>query len=114
MGTSEQSSRRGGTSFMSDARVERMTRDDLALALEWAAKEGWNPGVGDVEAFLAADPGGFFVLKVDGQSVATLAAVRYGERFGFLGLYITAPGMRGRGYGVAVWRAGRAHLERAA
>jgi hypothetical protein len=30
---------------MSDARVERMTRDDLALALEWAAKEGWNPGV---------------------------------------------------------------------
>jgi hypothetical protein len=75
---------------------------------------GLESGRGDVEAFLAADPGGFFVLKVDGQSVATLAAVRYGERFGFLGLYITAPGMRGRGYGVAVWRAGRAHLERAA
>lgn len=24
--------------------VERMTRDDVDLALGWAASEGWNPG----------------------------------------------------------------------
>ena len=61
-------------------------------------------------AFLAADPEGFFVLNVDGQPAATVSAVRYGERFGFLGLYITAPDLRGRDHGVAVWRAGREHL----
>ena len=93
------------------ASVERMTRDDVVLALEWAASEGWNPGLRDADAFLAADPDGFFVSTIDRRPVATLSAVRYGEGFGFLGLYITAPDMRGRGYGVAVWGAGRAHLE---
>jgi Acetyltransferase (GNAT) domain len=88
-----------------------MTRDDVALALAWAANEGWNPGLHDADAFLAADQRGFFVLKVDDEPVATLAAVRYGEGFGFLGLYITAPDNRGRGYGLRVWRAGRDHLE---
>jgi hypothetical protein len=97
-------------SFVTGADVERMTRDEVGLALGWAASEGWNPGLHDAEAFLAADPQGFFVVKVDRQPVATLAAVRYGERFGFLGLYITAPDKRGRGYGLTVWRAGRAHL----
>jgi len=96
--------------FVSAVGVERMTRDDVGLALGWAANEGWNPGLHDADAFWAADPRGFFVMKVDNQPVATLAAVRYGERFGFLGLYITAPDKRGRGYGLEVWRAGRAHL----
>jgi hypothetical protein len=40
------------------ASVEQMTRDDVGLALEWAANEGWNPGLHDAEAFLAADPRG--------------------------------------------------------
>jgi hypothetical protein len=93
------------------ASVEQMTRDDVRLALAWAASEGWNPGLHDADAFLAADPRGFLVCKVDDQPVATLAAVRYGERFGFLGLYITAPGQRGHGFGLQVWRAGRAHLQ---
>ena len=87
-----------------------MTRDDVGMALDWAATEGWNPGLHDANAFLAADPEGFFVLKVHRQPVATVSAVRYGDRFGFVGLYITAPEMRGRGYGVAVWRAAREHL----
>jgi hypothetical protein len=95
---------------MPGARVERMTRDDVRVALSWAASEGWNPGLHDADAFVVADPEGFFVVKVDGRPAATVSAVRYGEHFGFLGLYITAPELRGRGYGVAVWRAGREHL----
>lgn len=54
-----------------------MTRDDVALALGSAASEGWNPRLHDAEAFLAADPHGFFVLKVDHEPVATVSAVRY-------------------------------------
>lgn len=96
---------------MSGADPEPMTRDDVDVALEWAAKEGWNPGLHDGDAFFAADPHGFFVLKVDRRPVATVSAIRYGQHFGFLGLYITSPEMRGRGYGQGVWRAGRAYLE---
>ncbi len=40
-----------------DYRIRTMALDDLALAVDWAAAEGWNPGVDDARAFMAADPG---------------------------------------------------------
>ena len=40
--------------------LRRMTEADLALALEWAAAGGWNPGLHDANCFYAADPEGFF------------------------------------------------------
>jgi hypothetical protein len=43
-----------------------MHRDELDLAVEWAALEGWNPGLHDADAFYAADPDGFFVGLLDG------------------------------------------------
>ena len=36
-----------------------MSPDEVALAVEWAAQEGWNPGLHDDFSFHAADPGGF-------------------------------------------------------
>ena len=87
-----------------------MLREEVDLAIEWAAREGWNPGLHDAEAFHAADPSGFLVGLLDGEPVATLSAVRYGTDFGFMGFYIVAPGHRGRGYGLQIWNAGLAHL----
>ena len=40
--------------------VRKMAEADLALALEWAAAGGWNPGLHDANCFYAADPEGFF------------------------------------------------------
>ncbi|MCW8086075.1 GNAT family N-acetyltransferase [Roseococcus sp. MDT2-1-1] len=88
-----------------------MTRRDLDLALDWAAAEGWNPGREDASCFFAADPEGFFVAEVEGRPVASISAVRMGERFGFIGLYIAIPEARGQGHGMALWRAGMAHLD---
>ena len=87
-----------------------MVREEVDLAIEWAAREGWNPGLHDAEAFYAADPGGFLVGLLDGEPVATLSAVRYGRDFGFMGFYIVAPQHRGRGYGLKLWNAGLTHL----
>ena len=39
--------------------LRRMTETDLGLALDWAAAEGWNPGLHDAHCFYAADPEGF-------------------------------------------------------
>lgn len=89
-------------------RVEVMTAADVALAIDWAAAEGWNPGLHDAATFRAADPGGFLVGRLDGVPVATISVVRYGATFAFLGLYIVAPAHRGRGYGLRLWRAGLA------
>jgi hypothetical protein len=41
--------------------VRNMAEADLALALEWAAAEGWNPGLHDARCFYAADPQGFLI-----------------------------------------------------
>jgi ribosomal protein S18 acetylase RimI-like enzyme len=98
------------TVITDDLTVHTMTRKDLDRALAWAANEGWNPGTHDASAFFAADPAGLFVADLSGEPVACLAAVRFGENFGFLGLYIVRPEYRGRGIGQAVWAAGMAHL----
>jgi hypothetical protein len=41
--------------------------------------------------------------------VATISNVNYGATFAFLGFYIVRPDLRGRGYGIAIWRAAVAH-----
>ena len=90
--------------------VSRMTEADLALALEWAAAEGWNPGLHDAHCFYAADSQGFFVGERDGVPIGCVSAVRYGSGFGFLGLYIVKAEHRGQGFGLELWRAALDHL----
>lgn len=85
-------------------RIRPMTRPDLDLALDWAAAEGWNPGLHDADAFFAADPTGFFVGELDGQPIGCISAVSYGGAFGFVGLYLVKPEFRGQGYGIQLWQ----------
>jgi len=56
--------------------IRTMTRDELPLALDWAAQEGWNPGLHDAAPFAAADPGGFLMGTIDGVPVAIVSAVQ--------------------------------------
>jgi GNAT superfamily N-acetyltransferase len=91
-------------------RIDPMTRADLDVALEWAAREGWNPGLSDAEAFWAADPEGFLVGRVNGRMVAVISVVQYGDAFAFLGLYIVDSAWRGRGLGWALWSAAMARV----
>lgn len=89
--------------------IRTMSVADLALAVDWAATEGWNPGLDDVAPFHAADPDGYFMGFRGGTPVAAISVVNYGDRFAFLGFYIVAPGHRGEGHGLATWRAALAH-----
>lgn len=95
---------------MSDLTIRSMTRAEVDLAIDWAAAEGWNPGLTDAAPFHAADPDGFLVGTLAGEPVAMISAVRYGASFGFIGLYIARPDRRGQGHGWAVWQAGMARL----
>lgn len=92
-------------------RIRTMTRREIDIAVDWAAAEGWNPGLDDADCFHAADANGFLIGLLDDQPVATISVVRYGETFGFLGFYIVAPEFRGRGHGLALWNAGLAYLQ---
>jgi len=84
--------------------------DDVQLMARWAADEGWNPGKTDACAFFATDPGGFLVGRLDSEPVTCISVVKYGQDLGFLGFYIARPAVRGKGHGIAIWRAGMARL----
>ncbi|HOP41772.1 MAG TPA: hypothetical protein PLI53_12085 [Geobacteraceae bacterium] len=54
-----------------DISIRRMSRDDVRLAVEWAAGEGWNPGVCDADSFYEADPNGFFIAELNRKPVGS-------------------------------------------
>src|SRR3989344_297741 len=91
--------------------IRPATRKELDIMVEWAAKEGWNPGLYDADAFYATDPKGFLIGFLDNQPIACISAVSYGQSFGFLGFYITKKEFRGQGYGIQVWNKAISYLK---
>jgi GNAT superfamily N-acetyltransferase len=84
--------------------IRRMSLQELQnIAIDWAAKEGWNPGLDDAECFYAADPNGFIVGFLNEEPIACISAVAYDENFGFMGFYIVKAEYRGQGYGLKIW-----------
>jgi len=94
----------------SDCVIRRATRQDLDIVSEWAANEGWNPGIYDAESFYATDRAGFYVGLVDGELISSISVVAYDNTFGFLGFYIVVPDYRHRGYGISIWNEALTHL----
>ncbi|MGL3210012.1 GNAT family N-acetyltransferase [Bradyrhizobium sp. BR 1433] len=94
---------------MNDLTIRHMQPDEIALAVDWAAAEGWNPGLADAPCFAAEDPQGFFIAELDGEPAAVISCVNYGAQFSFLGFYIVRPDLRGRGHGLKIWNAAIAH-----
>ncbi len=66
-----------GVSFFIDMKykIRVMTRKELDIAIEWAALEGWNPGINDADCFFATDPKGFFIGLLDSKPIACFSAV---------------------------------------
>lgn len=87
-----------------DFKVRLLTREEVQLPIDWAAEEGWNPGLHDADSFLAADPTGFFVGELNGKPVSVISAVKYGDDFAFIGLYIVKSGFRNRSFGLRTWK----------
>src|SRR6267154_1303393 len=90
---------------MNDLSIRPMRPDEISLAVDWAAAEGWNPGFADAACFATADPEGFFIGELEGAPAATVSCVNYGADFAFLGFYIVRQDLRGRGYGLRIWNA---------
>jgi len=82
-----------------DKTITQMTRGEVDIALEWAQKEGWNPGLHDAECFYQADPTGFYAAKLNGEVIGTVSLVKYPVDYVFEGLYIIKPEYRGKGFG---------------
>jgi GNAT superfamily N-acetyltransferase len=89
--------------------IRPMRPDEVPLAIDWAAAEGWNPGLRDAACFAVVDPLGFLIAERDAVPVATISCVNYDDHFSFLGFYIVRRDLRGQGYGLRLWQAAMAH-----
>lgn len=76
----------------------------LAISLQWAETEGWNPGKHDNETFAKVDSEGFWMGFKKGAPISSISTVSWNETFAFIGLYIVVPEARGKGYGWELWQ----------
>jgi len=76
--------------------------NEFRTVVDWAADEGWNPGLDDADIFWKTDPHGFVCAEEEGEIIATGSIVSYG-RFGFMGFFIVRPDLRGQGIGREFW-----------
>lgn len=86
-------------------KIRKMHAHEVQLAVDWAAQEGWNPGLNDANCFYQADNNGFFVGEYQGEVIAVGSAVIYDSSFAFCGLYIVKPEYRQRGFGLQLTKA---------
>ena len=64
-------------SHSSSFQIRVMRQEEIALAIDLAAAEGWNPGLNDAECFFAADPNGFLIGELAGKMVGCVSSVSY-------------------------------------
>ena len=53
---------------LEDIVIRRMSKAELDLALDWAAAEGWNPGLMTPRVSTPSIPKGFFIAERAGEA----------------------------------------------
>ena len=86
-----------------DIHIRHMSRRELDVLVEWAAREGWNPGLDDAEVFWNFDPDGFVAAEINGEMIGGGSIVAYGKHYGFMGFFSMRPDCRGLGLGDRLW-----------
>ncbi len=80
-----------------------MTRPEASVLESWAAAEGWNPGLNDMDVAWASDPDAFIALRKAGELVGGGTIIAYGRKAGFMGLFIMRADLRRQGLGRVLW-----------
>ena len=71
---------------------------DLASAMELSHLAGWNQTIVDWEMLLRLEPQGCFAIEADNRVVATTTLLSYGSRLAWIGMVLTRPDYRRRGF----------------
>jgi len=71
---------------------------DIAAAMRLKEAAGWNQTEQDWANLLELEPQGCFALEVDGVLASTTTVTCYGHELAWIGMVLTAPEYRGRGF----------------
>ncbi|MCX7104998.1 MAG: GNAT family N-acetyltransferase [Methylococcales bacterium] len=88
--------------------VRKMSLQEMSFAINAARLEGWNPGLFDADCFYHADPNGFLMAEIEGNTIGCISAVAYNDNYGFIGFFLVDPEYRGQWHGI---RLGKVALE---
>jgi len=78
--------------------VRTLSTDDLAAAVELSTIAGWNQTEDDWRMLMDLAPEGCFGIDADGELVATTTLLSYGQQLAWVGMVLTKPEYRGRGF----------------
>jgi hypothetical protein len=84
-------------------RIDQMARAKADIIDGWAAAEGWNPGLHDIDIAWSYDPGAFIALRKDNAPAGGGAIIAYEGAAGFMGLFIMRADLRRQGLGRILW-----------
>jgi len=75
-----------------------LTPADIPGAMRLKEAANWNQTEQDWRNVMAVEPEGCLGIECDGRLVATTTAVRYGRQLAWIGMVLTDPVFRGRGF----------------
>jgi ribosomal protein S18 acetylase RimI-like enzyme len=90
--------------------LKKLEYEGVRTLVDWAANEGWNPGLYDAGLFWVTDPDGFYGYFLDDEMIGGGSIVSYDKNFGFMGFFIMRPDFRSRGLGRQLWYERRDNL----
>jgi len=93
-----------------DVSFRRMQHSDIQTGLELCRLAGWDQVRRDWERFVATENGSADVAIAGGRVIGTIATIRYGVEFGWIGMVLVHPDVQGRGVGAVLLRHATAQL----
>lgn len=78
--------------------VRKLRESDLTDVMELVRAARWNQTEDDWRHFLALEPDGALALEIDGRVVCTTTAICYERDLAWIGMVLTLPECRGRGF----------------
>ncbi len=91
--------------------VRPLKASDIEAAANLCQTAGWNQTRQDWSNLLRLAPQGCFCIEVDSELAATTTAVCYGSELAWIGMVLTHPRYRGRGFARALMEHALEYLE---
>lgn len=70
--------------------LRNLTEADIPFAMRLKTAAGWNQTEADWRRFLELEPTGCFVAEYEGQPAATVTALSFEKKFGWIGMMLVA------------------------